>query len=188
MTKKDLFDEVLREIDWENDLQYIEGDWDDPSTSHIDLSGSTSGEIYYPPLNEWPAIINSTNHTLSIQEISHTDTSIEWQCLVRTADTVWSENFSISRPLPLPVVRCFIPTIPEDSPLQELNTRPGSINTAEGSNSLGILDNLDTLVDELCFVTIQILEGRYKGPHRRNVVSEGGERVTSTDNDSEDRS
>lgn len=149
-------------------LEDLEGDRDDPLTSHIDDPGSTSRKVYHPPGNEWPAVINSTNHTLSIQKISHTDTTIEWECLVRTANAVRFECFSISSPLPLPVVGCFTTTgfwVTDPA-------HGGKITDASGNfvPELDSLLDLDRLVDELCFITLQILEGRYEGPHRRDVV------------------
>jgi hypothetical protein len=149
-------------------LEDLEGYGDDSLGSHIDDSGSTSAKIHHPSGNEWPAVINSTNHTLSINEISHSDHSIEWECLVRTADAVRLERFSISSPLPLPVVRCFTTTV---------NGFTGTIEDHAGLDNVGpiSLTNLldfDRLVDELCFITIQIMEGRYKGPHRRDIPSD----------------
>jgi hypothetical protein len=151
-------------------LEDLEGYGDDSLGSHIDDSGSTSAKIHHPSGNEWPAVINSTNHTLSINEISHSDHSIEWECLVRTADAVRLERFSISSPLPLPVVRCFATTgfwVTDPA-------HGGKITDASG-NFVPELDSLldfDRLVDELCFITIQIMEGRYKGPHRRDIPSD----------------
>jgi hypothetical protein len=150
-------------------LENLDIDWDDTTTEHTDDLGSASGKVYYPTGDKWPAVINSTNHTLSVVEISHTDTSVEWECLMSTADAVWLERFSISSPLPLPVVRCFSLT-------GNYVTDPahgGKITDASGAfiRELHELLDLATLEDELCFIVVQILEGRYHGAHRRVGVA-----------------
>lgn len=166
--------DVLEEFDWEKiqqELEDLQADGDDTLAGHIDDPGSTSGQVYHPASNEWPAVINSANHTLSIKEISHTDVSVEWDCLVSTGNTVRFESFSISSPLPLPVVGCFAYSTADgwkDSPEGFL-----AVNLKElGRDVLdtGTTDlELNRLTDELCFITIQILEGRYKGTHGRHV-------------------
>jgi hypothetical protein len=150
-------------------LEDLEGDWDDSLTSHIDDSGGASRKVYHPSSNEWPAVINSTNHTLSIQEISYSKLGVEWKCLVSTADSIRLEHFSVSSPLPLPIVGCFATTgLWVTDP-----AHGGKITDASGNfvPELSELLDLDRLVDELCFITLQILEGRYEGPHGRDVVS-----------------
>jgi hypothetical protein len=153
-------------------LENLDIDWDDTTTEHTDDPSGTSGKIYHPTGDKWPAVINSTNHTLSVVEISHTDTSIEWECLVSTADAVRLERFTISSPLPLPVVRCFAYASGDgwkDSPkgflAVELKELGRDAFTGDSSASLS------DLVDELCFITVQILEGRYHGAHRRVGVA-----------------
>src|SRR5688572_4896176 len=84
----------------EEDLETVYGDGDDPSASHVDDPGSTSGKIHYPSGNKWTTVVDSANHTLAVVEVSHTDTAIKWECLVRTGDTVRLERFTISSPLP----------------------------------------------------------------------------------------
>lgn len=161
MDKEKWYDPYLDEMSEWDLLDDLEADGDDTLLSHIDDLGSTSGQIYNPPSDEWPAIINSTNHTLTIQEISHSDFCVEWKCLMRTTDAVWSESFSISSPLPLPVERCF--TL--ESVAFPCAAFPGDPPTY--LDVLTRITNLEGLADELCFVTLQILEGRYNGAYTR---------------------
>lgn len=163
-------------------LENFEPYRNDPGPSHVYYTSRSPTKIYYPTRNEWPAVINSTNHTLSVVQVSHTDTSIEWECLVRTADAVGFERFSISSPLPLPVVRCFTTTgFWVTDPVHG-----GKITDSLGSfvPELDCLLDLNRLVDELCFITIQIMEGRYKGTHGR-YVSSGLNKGSSTDQECE---
>ena len=168
-----------------NEAEFLEAlypDGDDTGSGHIDGPGSPSGKIYNPSGNERSAIINSTDYTLSIIEISHTETSIEWECLMRTGDTVRLESFSISSPLPLPVVACFAVTgFWVTDPVHG-----GKITDSLGSfvPELDCLLDLNRLVDELCFITIQIMEGTYKGTHGR-YVSSGLNKGSSTDQEDE---
>lgn len=152
--------------DWGDGLYSFNLDWDDPSIEHPDNSGSTSGQVYNPPSNEWPTVINSTNHTLSIDQISHSQETIEWRCTMRAGNTVWFENFSISSPLPLPVVACFTPVV-SDTASYEFSTSSGSLNIVRGNPTLGILHDLNRLVNELSFITAQICESRFVGECQR---------------------
>ena len=165
--------------DEEKFLEALYPDGDDTGSGHIDGPGSPSGKIYNPSGNERSAIINSTNHTLSVVQVSHTETSIEWECLMRTADAVGLESFSISSPLPLPVVGCFSITY-------RGFVKPGLSRTVNLPADCILKDLLDLnrLVDELCFITIQIMEGTYKGTHGR-YVSSGLNKGSSTDQEDE---
>lgn len=177
--------DILDQFDWDKvaeELETLNGDWDDASPEHTDSSGSTTGKIYYPSGDKWPAVINSTNHTLTVTQVSHTDTSVEWECLVSAGNTVRLERFTISSPLPLPVVRCFSTCVTEWDRLGFIAPPEFEKLGTDGRDRepLHRLDDLATLTDELCFLTIQILEGRYKGAHRWDVTSEGRDGVTST--------
>jgi hypothetical protein len=81
--------------------------WNDAAIEHPDLASSTSGKIYDPALDKWTTVINSTDYRFAIVEISYSDTGIEGECLVSTADTVGLVPFTISRLRSLPIVTRF---------------------------------------------------------------------------------
>jgi hypothetical protein len=145
------------------ELESFDIDWDDTGIEHPDLPSSTAGQIYTSTCDKRTAVINSTDYTFAVREISHTNTSVEWKCFMGTANAIWLESFSISGELPLPVVACFS-VATETSALEELAGLPLRVT------DLISLDDVDTLLELLHGLTVEILEGRYTGEFTRAEV------------------